>query len=205
MSETLLRRLWGELCRAVGWMHSVALVHRDIKLESVSTPIYMSWQLTILFFGVVQDILVTSNPFTQPVPPLTTPLLKLTGLWSLTLYRSRQSKIDDPMRIRGVCAPEIIMVRLTTDAKPTLGHAESSCSRYPRVYSHSQTHPGYPPRHLPTRPIPDPAAPLVPAEDRAVQYDPRELGEGVRRIVGRLLVRSPRNEPRSPSCGVIHG
>jgi protein-serine/threonine kinase len=38
MTEPLLRRLWGELCRAVGWMHSVALVHRDIKLESTPIP-----------------------------------------------------------------------------------------------------------------------------------------------------------------------
>ena len=34
MTEELLRRLWGELALAVGWMHNVALVHRDIKLES---------------------------------------------------------------------------------------------------------------------------------------------------------------------------
>jgi serine/threonine protein kinase len=42
MSETLLRRLWGELCRAVGWMHSVALVHRDIKLESGCRFLYLT-------------------------------------------------------------------------------------------------------------------------------------------------------------------
>jgi protein-serine/threonine kinase len=34
LDEPLLRQIWGELCKAVGWMHSVALVHRDIKLES---------------------------------------------------------------------------------------------------------------------------------------------------------------------------
>ncbi|KAF8188331.1 kinase-like domain-containing protein, partial [Pholiota molesta] len=28
------RRIWIELCKAVGWMHGVGLVHRDIKLES---------------------------------------------------------------------------------------------------------------------------------------------------------------------------
>ena len=36
MDEPLVRRIWGELCRAVAWMHSVGLVHRDIKLESAS-------------------------------------------------------------------------------------------------------------------------------------------------------------------------
>ena len=34
LDEPLVRRIWGELCRAVAWMHSVGLVHRDIKLES---------------------------------------------------------------------------------------------------------------------------------------------------------------------------
>ena len=39
VDEPLVRRIWGELCRAVAWMHSVGLVHRDIKLESTSrTP-----------------------------------------------------------------------------------------------------------------------------------------------------------------------
>ena len=35
LDEPFLRQIWGELCKAVGWMHSVALVHRDIKLESM--------------------------------------------------------------------------------------------------------------------------------------------------------------------------
>lgn len=34
VDEPAVRRMWGELCRAVGWMHGVNLVHRDIKLES---------------------------------------------------------------------------------------------------------------------------------------------------------------------------
>ncbi|KAJ7578260.1 kinase-like domain-containing protein, partial [Mycena floridula] len=31
---TTLTRIFNELCKAVGWMHDVGLVHRDIKLES---------------------------------------------------------------------------------------------------------------------------------------------------------------------------
>lgn len=34
VEEPLARRIFGELCDAVGWMHSIGLVHRDIKLES---------------------------------------------------------------------------------------------------------------------------------------------------------------------------
>lgn len=32
--EWLVRRLYAEMANAVGWMHSVNLVHRDLKLES---------------------------------------------------------------------------------------------------------------------------------------------------------------------------
>lgn len=32
--EGFVRRLFGELCKAVGWLHEVHAVHRDIKLES---------------------------------------------------------------------------------------------------------------------------------------------------------------------------
>jgi serine/threonine protein kinase len=38
-TEGLARRIFGELCDAVGWMHECGLVHRDIKLESTSPPL----------------------------------------------------------------------------------------------------------------------------------------------------------------------
>lgn len=34
IGEGLVRRIFGELCRAVAWLHEVEVVHRDIKLES---------------------------------------------------------------------------------------------------------------------------------------------------------------------------
>lgn len=34
MPEGLARRIMSELTAAVGWIHSIGLVHRDIKLES---------------------------------------------------------------------------------------------------------------------------------------------------------------------------
>ncbi|KAJ3967604.1 hypothetical protein EV361DRAFT_929812 [Lentinula raphanica] len=35
LSERTLRRIFAELCKAVGWLHGVGLVHRDIKLENI--------------------------------------------------------------------------------------------------------------------------------------------------------------------------
>jgi tRNA (cytidine32/guanosine34-2'-O)-methyltransferase len=34
IGEGVVRRIFGELCRGVGWLHEVGVVHRDIKLES---------------------------------------------------------------------------------------------------------------------------------------------------------------------------
>ena len=45
MDEPLVRRIWGELCRAVAWMHSVGLVHRDIKLESASPFVTITFSI----------------------------------------------------------------------------------------------------------------------------------------------------------------
>ncbi|KAE9395124.1 kinase-like protein, partial [Gymnopus androsaceus JB14] len=36
LGENTVQRIFLELCKAVGWMHGVGLVHRDIKLESDS-------------------------------------------------------------------------------------------------------------------------------------------------------------------------
>ncbi|CAE6465927.1 unnamed protein product [Rhizoctonia solani] len=171
MTETLLRRLWGELCRAVGWMHSVALVHRDIKLE---------------------NILLTTNPFTNPVPPLTTPLLKLTDFGLSRFIDPDNPKLTTRCGSEEYAAPEIIMgssydgretdawacgvvlFALCTGALPFADASGAS----PAPSTHSA--------HSPTQ-----VRRSYLLRIAQCQYDPRELSEGVRRIVGRLLVRSP--------------
>ncbi|KAG8689089.1 hypothetical protein FRC11_004146 [Ceratobasidium sp. 423] len=171
MSETLLRRLWGELCRAVGWMHSVALVHRDIKLE---------------------NILLTSNPFTNPIPPLTTPLVKLTDFGLSRFIDPDNPKLTTRCGSEEYAAPEIIMgasydgretdawacgvvlFALCTGVLPFADAPDAS----PAPSTHSA--------HSPTQ-----ARRSYLLRIAQCQYDQRELGEGVRRIVGRLLVRSP--------------
>ncbi|KAF8682201.1 Protein tyrosine kinase [Rhizoctonia solani] len=171
MSETLLRRLWGELCRAVGWMHSVALVHRDIKLE---------------------NILVTSNPFTQPVPPLTTPLLKLTDFGLSRFIDPDNPKLTTRCGSEEYAAPEIIM------GSPYDGRETDAWACGVVLFALST---GVLPFADPSgvSPAPSTHSAHSPTQQRRsyllriaqCQYDPRELGEGVRRIVGRLLVRSP--------------
>ena len=65
VDEPLLRRIFGERCRAVSWMHAVGLVHRDIKLESKSIPSPS-----------------TPPPF-QPYPTLSYPILIKVSAFSL--------------------------------------------------------------------------------------------------------------------------
>ncbi len=79
VTEPAIRRMWGELCRAVGWMHGVGLIHRDIKLES-GCQICISGSSSECNFT---DILLTSNIFATSnavatLPPLNVPLIKLT-------------------------------------------------------------------------------------------------------------------------------
>ncbi|KDQ59710.1 hypothetical protein JAAARDRAFT_629863 [Jaapia argillacea MUCL 33604] len=81
--------MFGELCKAVAWMHSVGLVHRDIKLE---------------------NILLTSNPF-NALPPLTQPLIKLSDFGL-----SRFVDLDHPMLntrcgSESYAAPELVTGR----------------------------------------------------------------------------------------------
>ncbi|KAG8686087.1 hypothetical protein FRC09_014349 [Ceratobasidium sp. 395] len=174
MTEPLLRRLWGELCRAVGWMHSVALVHRDIKLE---------------------NILVTSNPFENPVPPLTIPLLKLTDFGLSRFIDPAHPQLTTRCGSEEYAAPEIIMgspydgretdawacgVVLFALGTGVLPFADPASSPTPSVHSNPQSPP--PQQQLRRSYL---------LRIAQCQYDPRGLSEGARRIVSRLLVRTP--------------
>ncbi|KAJ3928473.1 MAG: hypothetical protein NXY57DRAFT_515651 [Lentinula lateritia] len=44
LGENTLRRIFSELCKAVGWLHGVGLVHRDIKLENILLTVSLSPQ-----------------------------------------------------------------------------------------------------------------------------------------------------------------
>ncbi|KAF9453649.1 kinase-like protein [Macrolepiota fuliginosa MF-IS2] len=68
LGENVLRRIWCELCKAVGWMHGVGLVHRDIKLENIllTTKTFSSLTLT------------SPRPTLSTLPSAPSPLIKLT-------------------------------------------------------------------------------------------------------------------------------
>ncbi|KAI0081446.1 kinase-like protein [Panus rudis PR-1116 ss-1] len=88
LDERVLRRMFGELCKAVGWMHGVGLVHRDIKLE---------------------NILLTSSTLT--LPPPTTPLIKLTDFGLSRFIDPAQPLLTTRCGSESYAAPELVTGR----------------------------------------------------------------------------------------------
>ncbi|KIM28978.1 hypothetical protein M408DRAFT_329021 [Serendipita vermifera MAFF 305830] len=92
MTTPVLRRMWGELCRAVGWLHGVAIVHRDIKLE---------------------NILLTVNPFLQSEPieldMLPQPLIKLTDFGLARFIETKQPMLTTRCGSECYAAPELVL------------------------------------------------------------------------------------------------
>ncbi|KAF8572747.1 kinase-like protein [Ramaria rubella] len=93
ISPPLLRRIFTELARAVAWMHSVHLVHRDLKLE---------------------NILLTTNPFTPQsprLPPASTPLIKLTDFGLARFIDPAAPLLRTRCGSESYAAPEIVTGR----------------------------------------------------------------------------------------------
>lgn len=107
----LVRRIFGELCRAVSWLHEVEVVHRDIKLES---------KLALQNSQLTADILFTVNPFSLPptstgsVPleALPIPLVKLTDFGLARFIRASSPLLHTRCGSEAYAAPEVVMGNL---------------------------------------------------------------------------------------------
>ncbi|BGP22531.1 serine/threonine protein kinase [Rhodotorula toruloides] len=93
MTDGLAKRIFGELCSAVGWMHEIGLVHRDIKLE---------------------NILLTCRPFPCPDPSsllssLPTPFVKLTDFGLSRFINPTSPLLSTRCGSEEYAAPELIM------------------------------------------------------------------------------------------------
>ncbi|KAL4246142.1 hypothetical protein ABKN59_009319 [Abortiporus biennis] len=203
LDEPLLRRIFGELAKAVGWMHGVGLVHRDIKLE---------------------NILLTTNPFTSPLPIPPAPLVKLTDFGLSRFIDLTQPLLTTRCGSESYAAPELVTGR-AYDGRETDAWAcgvvlyALACRRLPfdkpRQSRHREDH--Y--QDAMTR-----GAHLWTHDDRSerrallvriakAEYSWPELdidehigpelrgeqlskSEGIRRIVSKLLVRDPKKRSK---------
>ena len=90
--EWLVRRIFGELAHVVHWMHSINLVHRDIKLENI--------MLTIAFFTTSTKL--TSNEL-GPMP-----LIKITD-FGLARFVKADQMLETRCGSEEYAAPELIL------------------------------------------------------------------------------------------------
>lgn len=93
--EWLIRRLFAELANAVGWMHSIQLVHRDIKLENII---------------LTRDLFTSMSPgelTPSAVGPV--PLLKLTDFGLSRFMDPNKAFLETRCGSEEYAAPELII------------------------------------------------------------------------------------------------
>ncbi|EKM83119.1 hypothetical protein AGABI1DRAFT_118488 [Agaricus bisporus var. burnettii JB137-S8] len=123
LGENVLRRIWCELCKAVGWMHGVGLVHRDIKLENILLTTHCFSRLTPSSPCPTLDSL--------PTPP--TPLIKLSD-FGLSRFVEVDERTGESELLWTRCgseayaAPELVMGTGSVRAQAAHMKRRVSCS-----------------------------------------------------------------------------
>ncbi|KAI0818659.1 kinase-like domain-containing protein [Irpex lacteus] len=187
LHEPLLRRIFGELCRAVAWMHAVGLVHRDLKLENIlltrdafddsSSPAPL---IKISDFGLSRfiDPSAPSSPLAvaqNPTPLLNSSLDVRTTVAKQTLGRAESSSML--FRTRG-------MVKGQETQGPRRDERAERRSLLMRIANGQYSWPN----------LPDTTSSRI--GDSELKGTDLARSEGVRRVVGRLLVRDPRKRAK---------
>ncbi|KAJ3740480.1 kinase-like protein [Lentinula detonsa] len=94
LGENTLRRIFSELCKAVGWLHGVGLVHRDIKLENSDDH-----AMRPLSAANIQPAL--------PIPPQ--PLIKLTDFGLSRFIDPAKPLLTTRCGSEAYAAPELVV------------------------------------------------------------------------------------------------
>ncbi|KAH9914460.1 kinase-like domain-containing protein [Fomitopsis serialis] len=199
LDEPLLRRMFGELCKAVGWMHGVGLVHRDIKLESTHPSHHLP--VTSTLPAAPASLIKLSDfglsRFIDPAKPLLTTLCGSESYAAPELVTGRpyDGRETDAWAC-GVVLYALAARRLPFD-RVVSREREEGCDgegRGPAVNSKAER------RALLMR--------IAKTEYSWPEDDTNAVGEtilagaqlarsaGVRRVVERLLVRNPANRAR---------
>jgi len=167
MDEPRLRRMWGELCKAVGWLHEVALVHRDIKLENIlltrnlGLPLSSAPLIKLTDFGL--------SRFVDPKKPLLTTRCGSESYAAPEIITGR--KYDGSETDAWACG--VVLYSLATRKLP-FESGYTSSSRKAMLMRIAKCEYGWP-------------------KDEQTGVG---RSEGLRRIVGRLLVRDPKKRSK---------
>jgi len=98
--EWLVRRIFGELANAVHWMHSIHLVHRDIKLENIM---------------LTRKLFASGSPLT-PWTLGSTPLIKITD-FGLARFVKEGQLLETRCGSEEYAAPELILGKMYDGCK----------------------------------------------------------------------------------------
>ncbi|KAJ9109249.1 hypothetical protein QFC21_000578 [Naganishia friedmannii] len=196
MGEDFLRRVFTELCRGVHWLHTVNVVHRDLKLENI--------MFTVNPFNLVNG----SDPNAKiPVDALPPQLVKLTDFGLARFIDPASPLLETRCGSESFAAPEIIM-GMPYDGRDTDSWAVGvilfalvTCELpFDRSHCEGNGTPAFTTRagqlHSPEDDESSRRKQLMRIARGAYDW-PRDKGsEGVKRVVARLLVRDPARRSR---------
>ncbi|KAK0185964.1 kinase-like domain-containing protein [Armillaria mellea] len=107
LNESIVKRIWVELCRAVGWMHGVGLVHRDIKLENILLTVPLTSSMTPKPSHGLYDTDASHSPHSLPTPPL--PLIQLTDFGLSRFIDPSRPLLTTRCGSEAYAAPELVV------------------------------------------------------------------------------------------------
>ncbi|KAK0455215.1 kinase-like domain-containing protein [Desarmillaria tabescens] len=107
LDESIVKRIWVEVCRAVGWMHGVGLVHRDIKLENILLTVPLSSSMIPKPPQDPYDTDASHSPLSLPTPPL--PLIQLTDFGLSRFIDPSRPLLTTRCGSEAYAAPELVI------------------------------------------------------------------------------------------------
>lgn len=148
--EAILKRIFTEICTAVDWMHSVGLVHRDIKLENIllTTPLQTilpmqapslglppsptSSEFSSVSSATFPSSSTSSSTFASTSSTLTlpTPLIKLTDFGLSRFIDPNRPLLTTRCGSEAYAAPELVMGGGRGALTPTPQQDESGSGGY---------------------------------------------------------------------------
>lgn len=121
VTEKSVRRMWGELARAVGWMHGVGLVHRDIKLENIllTRNIFAEAASQYPRRKLTKNRKDSLSGQKAILPPAHIPLVKLTDFGLSRFIDPENPLLSTRCGSESYAAPELVLGSMSSSTDPS--------------------------------------------------------------------------------------